>query len=721
MARRIEIAFAAVFLGWLLFVPRAHAAAYTVAQCGWGVGAEASWVGNSSHFRPVNECSASSPGARSNTVSNGSRTGLGAFARWRWTAPAGSTISSVRGYWRRSIGDGFKQRISRIDQTGARYAIIASDKTDTSADAFSVGVSGTGRAIESILECRRSDKCAQSPIAWASTGRLIFTLRDIGGPQVTTDGPLASGGWLRGSQLVHFSARDDGAGLAARELVVDGDLRRHVPLQCRTVNVEGVTRGSAMQPCQPSHTASETLNTAAFSDGPHAISLCGIDFAGNRGCDAPVEARLDNTAPAAPRGLSIVGGDGWRSSNSFSLGWREAAQGAASPVVAAWYRLRDPEASYDSGPVRVAGSSEGLDEVKVPAVGSYELSTWLEDEAGNVDESHAETVTARFDDVAPVVFFDGPSDPDRPEEISATARDFESGIADGRMLYRQVGTQEWHPLATELGEEQDGERRMASRFPSESLPAGSYELRAEVRDAAGNLSATSLRADGSPMVIRTPLKTDTVLRAALVRGEADGSVLHVAYSEGATVEGQLRSGDGEPVADAPLQIEIQPAAGSTEDSSSRIVHTDGGGRFELVLSRGPSRRILVSYLGTNEFGTSAAAPLQLLSHGGASLSASPRSLRNGRRVTLRGQVGLIGADVPQSGKLVELQFLDRRRNRWQGIGLVRTTTEGDFSFRHRFLRITRRARISFRALVPAESGWPYDAGASRPVVVTIRP
>ncbi|MDX6663758.1 MAG: hypothetical protein QOG09_1860, partial [Solirubrobacterales bacterium] len=318
MVRRIEIGFVAGALGFLLLAARAQGADYSVVQCGWGVGLDAAWVGNSSHFRSASDCAGASPGVRSLTVANGHHAGSGAYARWRWSAPAGATITALRGSWWRSLAAGFRQRISGFD-AGGRRAVLRESAASGASSALSAAPGGDfGHAIESELECRQKS-CDQSPLSSAGVGRLIFTLRDSAAPVLTAGGPLASGGWLRGDQTVSFQASDQGSGVAAVDTLIDDHAQDHEDAPCRVAMVDGVRHGASMRPCDATRSGGSTIATAELTDGIHALKLCALDFSGERGCAPRIDAHIDNSAPSAPEALAVLDGDGWHSSNGFSL------------------------------------------------------------------------------------------------------------------------------------------------------------------------------------------------------------------------------------------------------------------------------------------------------------------------------------------------------------------------------------------------------------------
>jgi hypothetical protein len=724
MARRFQLglALAGVLCAWLLLAPRAHAGTYSVAQCGWGLGVDAAWTGNTSHFRSSTSCGSDTPGAKSLTVANGRRTGLGVLSRWRWTAPPGAAILGVRGWWWRSLDNGFQQRIAAIDNGGGRAVLRSSGSTDTGPNNFFESAPGGGaRAMESELECRHSPSCEQSPVSWAAAGKLIFTLSDPAGPSLVLGGPLAAGGWLRGAQAFEYSASDNGSGVATVEALVDGDLQRRVAQPCRTVSVDGAVRGARMMPCEATGTGSETLSTGAFADGGHTVTLCGTDFSGGRTCLDPVAASFDNTAPSAPVALEVEGGGEWRASNGFSIGWRNPDQGAGSPLTGAWYRLRSAAGTYDSGPLQVAGADGALEGINLPWGGAYEVSVWLADEAGNSDEARAETATLRFDDIPPGIAFANQRDPEHPEQIVATARDSLSGIAAGGISFRRLGEEDWTALPTALAEAEPGVSKLEARFPSDDVEPGTYEFRAEAADRAGNRAASSAREDGAPMVLEAPLKTETLIRAHFRGHDASDRTVLVGYGSSSALLGTLRIAGGGPVEAAEIEARVFPAAGSAAGPSVQTAHTDTDGSFSVPLPAGPSRGIELRYAGNETLAAARSGDLRLRSRGRITSRARRLRLRNGEVLTLKGAVGMLGARPPAAGKLVEIQFRDRTRHAWQPVAVFHARHGGRYRWRHRFMRISRPTRIAFRAVALGEADWPYEQAVSRVVRVSVRP
>src|SRR5262245_16608398 len=92
----------------LLVAGEARAGKDAVAQCGWFAGLDAAWADTTggAKFRADSYCvppPGADPfdGAHVKSFTRGGQTTVSGtrFARWRWTAPAGTGITQVRGTW----------------------------------------------------------------------------------------------------------------------------------------------------------------------------------------------------------------------------------------------------------------------------------------------------------------------------------------------------------------------------------------------------------------------------------------------------------------------------------------------------------------------------------------------------------------------------------------------------------------------------------------------
>ncbi|HEX2096530.1 MAG TPA: hypothetical protein VHF50_04095 [Solirubrobacterales bacterium] len=730
----------------LLAAREANAARYSVAQCGWYVGADASWWDSTggAKFRPDGYC-VPPPGhdpfdgvhLKSFTRGGQSTVSGTRYARWRWEAPAGTAITRISGTWWQALHDGMQQRLG-VGTWGGGFAPFAiAGATNTTPRNFVVGVDPPQPALEDRLLCAKAESnwCDLRATSWSSVRALTITIEDNHTPGASLGGDLLAGGWRRGVQSVDFAAGDTGAGARFGETTIDGARVNLTEYPCAKALIGSEWRATAMRPCQPGVSGRAPVNTASLSDGAHAVRHCATDFAGNVGCTATRTVRVDNNAPAHPRGLTVVGGDGWHRVNDFDLAWTNPDQGAGSPIAAALWRIAGP-GGYDSGvKTAIRPGATTISDRSVPAPGTYSIEVWLRDEAGNDWRPTAVSVPLRFDNVPPGVAFEVVPDagPGLPAVVGADVTDALSGPVAGKIFYRRLEHERWVDLPTELVTDgAAGEARLIARLPGDLEP-GIYVFRADARDGAGNTASTTRRADGTEMSLRkqrTPPtavatsrpaapKQKTRLFANLRWRSRRAESLSVPFGSGAVVAGRLVTADGAGLAGRRLRVVARPSRGAVAKRRVYVVETGPRGGLRLPLAAGTSRRITVAFGGDAQLAGSRRAGLVLRVRGGLSLAASPRRLRTGEVLRLWGRVRARGAPIPRRGKLIAIQYFEQAAKRWRPVLLVRTDHVGRFRARYRFRYVSGAARIRLRAVALAEERWPYAPGASRPLVVRV--
>jgi hypothetical protein len=97
------------------------------------------------------------------------------------------------------------------------------------------------------------------------------------------------------------------------------------------------------------------------------------------------------------------------------------------------------------------------------------------------------------------------------------------------------------------------------------------------------------------------------------------------------------------------------------------------------------------------------------------ITVSRRQVVNGDAVRFRGRIR--GGHLP-ARKRVELQFY--ARGKWRTFASTRAKRSGRWGYSYRFDGSRGTVRWRFRALITPETGYPYTAGRSRPVAVTVR-
>jgi hypothetical protein len=728
----------------LLVAKEASAGKYAVAQCGWYVGADATWADTTggAKFRPDGWCvppAGQDPfdGAHLKSFTReGQSTVSGTrFARWRWEAPAGTGITQVRGTWWHALHDGMEQRLGVGSWSGGFDPFASAADTDTTPREFVAGFNPARPAFEDRLLCAKAESksCGLDPGSWSAIRALTITVEDDQPPAAAIGGDVVAGGWRRGAQGVGFSGSDVGGGVRFGETTVDGARVNLTEYGCAKVSIGGEWRATQMRPCGLAAAGSATVDTTRFSDGPHGIHHCVTDFAGNAACTPDRTIYIDNNPPAHPRNLALVGGEGWRRTDDFDLSWANPDQGVASAIGGAAWRVEGP-AGYDTGVKFAAGHDlSALQDLSVPHAGAYTLSIWLRDEAGNEAQSSAVSLPLRFDDVPPGVAFDAPAAAgEGPAQIQAQVSDAHSGPAGGEIRYRRLGSEQWAELPTKFqaGQSADSAQLLA-RMPGDLAP-GTYIFRADAVDAAGNTATTTRRADGVEMTVRVAAGAGASSGGAEPdgRGKARifarlrwhghaGTELTVPFGTGAMLSGRLVNADGAGLAGRALRIVSRPSSGALRHTRVDTVETGPRGGFGLRLAVGTSRRVAVAFPGEAHLDGASRRPLTLRVQGGIDFRVAPEALRTEEAVRFSGRVHTLGAPLPRRGKLVAIQYYEEAAKRWRPVLVTRTDRSGRFQASYRFRYISGSARIRLRAAALSEERWPYAPGASRPVTIRV--
>ncbi len=752
--RLVAIGSALAIVALLVAAAEARAGKYQVAQCGWYVGADASWADTTggAKFRPDAYCvtPAGSDPFDGVHMKSFTRDGQGTvsgtrFARWRWDAPANTDgITAVRGTWWHVLRDGMEQRLGGVNWGGTFNPSLIASGTDTTLREFTIGFNSPIPAFEDRLLCARGEDkwCSLDPGSWSGIRTLTLTVEDDRQPAaLLTGGDLVAGGWRRGTQMVFVGGDDGGSGPRIGETFMDGNRVGFTEYQCNKVLIGGEWKATTMRPCGTSARVTHYVDTTAFSDGTHTVVHCTADFAGNGACTGDHTVRIDNNPPAHPRSPRLAGGEAWRRTDDFDLAWENPDQGPASPIAGASWRIVG-SAGYDTG-VRFAPGRDRnwLADLEVPGAGAYSLQLWLRDEAGNEEPGTAVTVPLRLDDVRPQVAFSVEAD---ARQVMADVADEHSGPAGGEILYRRVDAPAWTELPTKLVPGGTASRAHLVA-PMPELGYGTFVFRADAADAAGNAASTILRADGTQMAIRRepppplqqakplpkakPLPEPPSAKAARAKarlfarlrgGHGHGDALTVPFGAPALLGGRLTSADGGGLGARQLRIVSHPSHGAFLPGGVQTVSTGDQGGFELRLPPGPSRRISVLFPGDGGFAPARRPALELRVRSGISLRALPRALSTGDVVRLSGKVKSAGAPIPRRGKLVAIQYLERATHRWRPILVARTDHHGRYRAHYRFRYVTGIAAIRLRATALAEERWPYAPGFSPPVSLRVR-
>ena len=700
----------------LALAPPAVAGEYRVRACfedgRAGPSGNTSWSVDSP-FSPYVTAYASCPGEGIVTRMTGdSNTApYGASARYAFTAPSGTRVVNVKAKIRVNAERGWYAGL--VDAT-PKWVWCGNSCTSWGQYwDFSVGMS-TPRVFAQVT-CGNGGGCSRAAQYGIVAMRDVeVTVADDTNPSVSvTGGSLTAPGWHRGAQQVSVVAAD-ASGLQLLEALVDGRIRSSQPLQCDYARP---------RPCDDA-SATLTIQGSAFeSDGPHHVIVQAADASGNWS-GVPVTVYIDQTPPGKALDARVVGGDGWRSSNDFAVGWRNPPQ-SASPIGGAHYAICPVDGGggcqYGNAPGR---GIEALSGLRVPGPGAWQVSIWLRDEAGNMDQERAVTVgTLRLDDAPPQASIAPLSDRD-PMRIRVTTSDATSGISNAAIEARRDGEDAWRSLATS----RDGDT-FSAVLDDGVLPKGHYNLRARVVDNAGNERTTTRQPDGGPATRTLPLRIATRLavgrpKRVAARG-ANGkrryrTVLQVrpraGFGRTIPIHGRLTMPGGNPLAGADVEVlERVKLPGATWRRVS-VLRTSRTGRLRFKALRGPSRTLRFRYPGTATI-RARATEVELGVRAMTSFRANRSRVVNGEEVRFHGR--LKGRQTGDTGKLLHLQVYTR--GRWSTFATPRASREtGLWSHPYRFSATRGLVRYRFRVLIPRETTFPYETGTSRPVRVTVR-
>jgi hypothetical protein len=356
------------------------------------------------------------------------------------------------------------------------------------------------------------------------------------------------------------------------------------------------------------------------------------------------------------------------------------------------------------------------------------------DAAGNA--SVQKEAVFRIDGTAPVGSFRA-LDPGDPRGLRVDVADATSGVADGRIEYRREGDRGFTRLATAVGA-----GVLSARIDDEELPAGRYDVRAVVVDVAGNEAVIDKWADGAAMRLGMPLRLGASVevvgrvrakRCTKTSRERRGGgrrkrmsrlkcrleliatkSLELRHGKRAASTGRVTTSQGMPIGNAAVVVEGQPRSGGAFVRLGSAA-SDARGRFRFTIPPGPSRTVRYRYGGTNTV-RPASAQFVTKVRAAARLKVDRRRLRNGQVVRFSGR--LLGKPIPAQGKLVALQAKLGRG--WRTFATPRANARGKFKHRYRFTATTGLRRYAFRAVVAREAAYPYEAGVSPTVRVTVR-
>jgi hypothetical protein len=678
-------------------------------------------------------CDPEGPGVRGLITANVVRRApvmMGARAVVKLDAPPGTQFSRLRwsGTARRvdcryalqlyALGPG---RTVSIKNVRANHSCPKRNRAQAAGwvSARSFDIAGTTQIIQRVV-CvagkKGSRACSTRARNYIRTFKAAVTVVDVSPPEVQiTGGALPTGRWVGGEQDVQYTASDN-VGIQFADAIAAGAPRsRHERACDYTVPL----------PCS-NGPGGMVLDTTKLPEGSQGLYIAAYDAAGNVGASLMHTARIDNTAPAhVPVG--VLEGEGWRREPVSTLTWANPEEVDRAPIRAAHYKLCRAGGT-DCRTDRIPGG--GIDRIGVtaPEPGTWTAAVWREDEAGNQHPDNASApVTLRYDPEPPELAFQSfsPADPTR---VVVKASDRVSDVAGGTIEISRYGTGAWQTLNTVR--EPVG---FAARIDDSQLPAGTYVLRARASDLASNEASTDRYADGRPVVLQLPVRLVSGMRGGIIKRKLvrrkvrrhgkvrvirrrvtvlDGSA-RVPLGGRVRIDGALTTRDGRGIVGA--QVRVYSRTRTSAERMEGVITTGANGRYQYTAGGSASRILRFVHAGSATILPSQ-HEVSLLVPGSTGLQASRRRVVNGQAVVFRGRVGSL--PLPPGGKLIEMQV--KLSGKYQTFRTTRSAEDGRWEISYRFRRSCGVLRYRFRARAPRESGTPFEAGQSRPIVVKVR-
>ncbi len=653
----------------------------------------------------------------SHSGKRGARVRRGSVARLAINAPPGTAIASAAwsggavrsdcGYTMDVFADGSQRDWTLYDTNKCPRPGRAQSSGDRREVANNINAS---RIVLRVI-CTSSG-CSRRGSNYLRTSSVALHLVDTQDPTVNITS--APGGWVNGDQALGYTAADN-AGLA--NVQRSGGRLAGDDFNCVLITTT---------PCPRQVADSIPLDTSELGEGTQAISVAARDVSGRTGASPAATVHIDRSPPDRVE-TTLAGGDQWRPSSAFQVGWTNPAEVDRAPIVAASYELCPTGNPAGCITRRVAGDGIGATSIEPPSPGEWSARIWREDAAGNQSQSLAsDAVTLRWDPTPPDVAFE-PTSSNDPTQVAVRATDAVSGVAGGGIEISREGSGSWQQVAATLTG-----GRLVGRIADTNLPAGRYELRAHASDQAGNeksapgptvqlplrVASTMRAGKAQTKVVRRRVRRHGKRRTLKRRTTTYRSSARVAYGRTVRLRGRLSNSHGDPISGPVAVYEQSPVAPSRLVA---IVPAGAKGRFAYRARGTTSKTVTFVYLGTGTV-LPASRQVRVAVPASSTMRASKRKLLNGQRLTFSGRVRT--RPIPAAGKLLAVQALITRpghRKRWATFRNVRTDAAGRWSTPYRFTATCeRRKRWRLRVVIPAESGVPFANGRSRVISVLVR-
>jgi len=531
---------------------------------------------------------------------------------------------------------------------------------------------------------------------------------DYQAPTVSFSGPGQSG-WVSGSEGITATGSEAQplSGVASVSCSIDGAAAT-------------VTSG-----------ASQLVKIAA--DGAHTITCQATSGAGVTGPKASYTVHVDNDPPA----LVLSGGPppGTWATTAQSITVSAADQLGLSGLSQIQCTLGAITNTYTTSPVQITVQPPG-----------GTLACKAEDNAGNWSATQAWQFLIDNSVATGEFVAQSPSDPALAQVLLA---DSGSGVAGARIEIQTAAG--WQPLRTSW----DQSTGIASAtVPDDgSIPDGSHLLEALAWTVAGNQATITDGPGGTPESVTLPLRIQTAIKVAAGRVLKSSCVkerqvtrrahghrafraaaarlvricrlvtvpgaerdMLLRYGQQQTIQGQLKTLDGSPLAGATVTV-TATAAGWRARTLGTVV-TNKHGNFAYTVPAVASETVSFTYQGTDTLREIVkTAVIRVIGRGRLQVA---RPAVAGRAILFTGRV--LGGFIPPGGALVQLEY------RIKGVPvdfapfgpLIHTNRQGRFAFRRPMATNAGGYTYLFKAVVEQQNGWPFLTTTTNTVARHVR-
>jgi hypothetical protein len=170
-----------------------------------------------------------------------------------------------------------------------------------------------------------------------------------------------------------------------------------------------------------------------------------------------------------------------------------------------------------------------------------------------------------------------------------------------------------------------------------------------------------------------------------------------------------------------VDLQVRPRMLVSAWKTIRTTRTNGKGQVDFRLPKSPSLEARLVYRQTDGLAGSQSASLRTSVRAQGTIKASARKVRNGSVVRFSGK--LTGGYLPKRGREVELQGYNPAKHRWIPVRTagLKADKRGRWKATYRFTATRRTTTYAFRLRVSARPDYPFAAGYSKTVKVTVTP